>query len=219
MIDREKDGPLERGAMMKRAQGSWKRTLITICAFVILFSGSLLLAYSRFITGMHTANQVLYGLMLGYWSALTCIFFIDPRVEVWLNKLYADQMSKREMLNGLAVNLIASFVAIFSVTIALLVMVKQGKFTLPPDIVANIESCRGGKPFTREDLIEKNSLLGGIMFLGTGCVCGAIYRKYHAMEFEPRDYATIKMFAVRTLAALIMIIPAGLLCVTVLFTA
>lgn len=57
-----------------------------------------------------------------------------------------------------------------------------------------------------------NSLIGGIIFMSCGAFCGAIYRHYKEVEFEERDYVSVKMFAIRTLATVIMVIPLGLIC-------
>lgn len=86
--------------------------------------------------------------MLGYWTAFTCIFFIDPKVESFLTRLENKQASKKEMLKGAAVAISVSFIGILGVTIALVEMVRNEKYQLPADIIANYVQCKGGTTYT-----------------------------------------------------------------------
>ena len=72
--------------------------------------------------------------------------------------------------------------------------------------------CKGGRDYSNTEQVNKNSLLGGILFMSSGVVCGAIFRKYRGVVYEPREYGSIKMFAVRTLAAVIVCIPLAAIC-------
>lgn len=49
--------------------------------FLILVIGAILVGYSRFILGVHSVDQVLYGSILGVWTLLMCLWLINPLVR------------------------------------------------------------------------------------------------------------------------------------------
>ena len=49
-------------------------------AFTILTLGWVIMGYSRFVLGVHGANQIIYGAMLGLLTCPFCIQIIGPWV-------------------------------------------------------------------------------------------------------------------------------------------
>ena len=58
-----------------------------ITAFIVLTAGFLSVGYSRFILGVHSANQILYGFIIGLWSVLFCTTTLDPIIESMVENL------------------------------------------------------------------------------------------------------------------------------------
>ena len=38
------------------------------------------MGYSRFLLGVHSANQIMYGFMLGLWTLFVCINYVRPLI-------------------------------------------------------------------------------------------------------------------------------------------
>lgn len=53
------------------------RLLVVAAASLVGLS----IAYSRLILGMHSIDQVIFGLLLGYWCALVCHYIIKPLLD------------------------------------------------------------------------------------------------------------------------------------------
>jgi membrane-associated phospholipid phosphatase len=54
------------------------RKLIKCLSFVFLTFAYLLMGFSRFALGAHSANQIIYGFIVGLWSCLACVHLINP---------------------------------------------------------------------------------------------------------------------------------------------
>ena len=74
-------------------------TIVKVIAFVFLTVGYLLIGLSRFILGVHSANQILYGFLLGLWTVLMCIFLLDPLVYNQQKQLRSSKVTKVEILS------------------------------------------------------------------------------------------------------------------------
>ena len=72
-------------------------TIVKVIAFIVLTAGYLLIGFSRFILGVHSANQILYGFLLGLWTVLMCIFLLDPLVYSHQKQLRSSKVTKAEI--------------------------------------------------------------------------------------------------------------------------
>lgn len=84
-----------------------------------MFSGAMLIGYSRFILGVHSANQILYGFLLGLWSIAMSIAFIQPRLEDLIARIKARQIpfghQMRSFYIGASVTLAGLLITVLAV--------------------------------------------------------------------------------------------------------
>lgn len=70
---------------------------IQIVSFVILTLGYLAIGYSRFVLGVHSANQILYGFLLGGWSIVMCACWLDPLVSDLIDQIRNKKLTKDQV--------------------------------------------------------------------------------------------------------------------------
>ena len=54
-------------------------------AFVVLSSTYVLMAFATINLGILTANQVIYGIILGLWTSIFCLKSIEPAIEAYIS--------------------------------------------------------------------------------------------------------------------------------------
>ena len=57
-----------------------KNKIFAVLSFIVLTLGWFTMAYSRFILGLHSFNQLLYGVLLGVWSLYMNLSWFNPLV-------------------------------------------------------------------------------------------------------------------------------------------
>ena len=91
--------------------GGWYwRALI----FVIMLTFTATIAYSRMYLGVHSLNQVFYGLSLGLWFAVTAHFLVKERLMSLVQNLIDEKETEFGRLFWLSLLL---FVGSFSIQI------------------------------------------------------------------------------------------------------
>ena len=68
------------------------RKLIQFGSFIVLTACTFIMGYSRVLLGAHTLNQVLYGFVLGLWSAIWVIFIVRRTLY-----LHLEDIAKRRL--------------------------------------------------------------------------------------------------------------------------
>ena len=63
-------------------------------SFIFLLIAALLMAYSRFILGVHSLNQLVYGFLLGVWGLVVCLWYIDPLIREFMDEFRAQKSDK-----------------------------------------------------------------------------------------------------------------------------
>lgn len=58
-----------------------KGKILTFLTFIIFTLGWFSMGYSRYILGVHSSAQLLYGFLLGAWSAFLAIKYINPKLR------------------------------------------------------------------------------------------------------------------------------------------
>ena len=51
-----------------------------VCLFIVAFTFGCTIGYSRLFLGVHSLNQILFGLLLGIWLAFTVHFIFKDKV-------------------------------------------------------------------------------------------------------------------------------------------
>ena len=74
---------------MKLGAWYWRALVFVI---MLVFTGTI--AYSRMFLGVHSLNQVFYGLSLGLWFALTCEFLIKEKMMKLIQNLIDVQETR-----------------------------------------------------------------------------------------------------------------------------
>ena len=64
-------------------------SIIKVTSFIFLLAAGLEMGHSRFVLGLHSANQILYGDLLGLWCLIFCIFFMEPKLRQIMDDLKA----------------------------------------------------------------------------------------------------------------------------------
>ena len=147
-------------------------------AFVVLTLGYLAIGYSRFILGVHSANQILYGFIIGLWSVLFCIFTLDPIIEGMVENLKKKTMAKSKVFVYVGVSVVSSLVALASMIAAFEYVEGKDGFSLTPTYRKNIERC-SGKPPSKKDVQNGNIKSGGVVLLGCAAILGTIFRYFY----------------------------------------
>ena len=71
---------------MRWARAGHRETWQKLAMFVVFTSGYLLIGYSRFLLGVHSANQIVYGWLLGAWTCVLCVGVLNPKLRHFLDR-------------------------------------------------------------------------------------------------------------------------------------
>jgi hypothetical protein len=121
-----------------------KSVCIQTLSFLIFTLGYLAIGFSRFILGVHSANQVIYGFLLGGLSIVMCVNWVDPAVTQIMDKVRQKHLSRSEINSSLTVGSIYTATGILITTaVYLWVDLAQDGFNIPQEYRDNIEKCQG----------------------------------------------------------------------------
>eukprot|EP00347_Sterkiella_histriomuscorum_P008440 403345086 len=92
---------------MSQRLRDWKYILGVIC----IVSYPLIMAYDRLFMGVHTIDQIIFGLQLGYWLAFYFHFCYKKAIQVHVHRLLASDpwLSNRFMIGKYALNVTVFF--------------------------------------------------------------------------------------------------------------
>lgn len=82
--------------------------------YVLIIALECLVMFSRVILGMHSLNQVLFGLMIGLYSMVVYYLFIEKFILKWTLKIFRMQKSSIQLI------LLAS-ISVLSLSISILI--------------------------------------------------------------------------------------------------
>lgn len=103
------------------------------------------IAYSRFILGMHSLNQIVYGSLLGIWLAISFYFIIQERFITHATELVQDRVFHNRVLGKKFVSLalLAFVILSLMMTVEVTIYLLASTFFIPSDtwIVAITADC------------------------------------------------------------------------------
>ena len=146
-----------------------------LVAFIIFTVGFLAIGFSRFILGVHSANQILYGFLLGLWTILMCVVLVDPLIEEQLAGLKSksvpmEQVQKQIMwYGGLSLFALGSQIAVYWYVDS------KNAFDLDPAYKALISKC-SGKAVTTRAVQDENIGSAGAVMLAFGAFLGVVLK-------------------------------------------
>lgn len=114
-----------------------------IISFIILAAGVLAVGFSRFILGVHSANQIFYGYLLGAWSLFFSLWIVDPLIGQMVEKLKSSKVTKEEH-SRMMKQLSAWTLLILVIMVAVFLIVEFGidGFNVKALYINNIEKCK-----------------------------------------------------------------------------
>lgn len=153
--------------------------------FLICLLGAISIAYSRFVLSAHSANQIIYGLQLGAWTAFVCIFLVDPALLTII----------QEMKSGISVERRARLIAFSSVLTALALAADfavyiymdkvQNAFVIEEAFQKRIQACRGdGQAIDAQEVKWGNFWQSGIIITGYAAFLGRVIRQNQGLPSQ-----------------------------------
>lgn len=68
--------------------------------------------FSRVILGMHSFNQVLFGLMIGLYSMVLYYFFIEKLILKWLLKIFKMQKEPTQLILLVSISILSLSISV-----------------------------------------------------------------------------------------------------------
>ena len=143
-------------------------------AFIILTLGYIFMAFSRNILGVHSLNQVIYGMLLGLWTVFTFLNLIKPLTINYIKKIKV--MNSKEQATLLSI--VGIICTVFLLTIIVVYQLLVSNYEFQANYALNLLKCTGDISFDaiQKKFHESNILIAGIAFVPFGVFLGLIYR-------------------------------------------
>lgn len=71
--------------------------MIYCISFVVLAASNLAMGFSRLVLGVHSANQVLYGVLLGLWTVTWCVYFMRSALFKHVEKIANHELTMSDI--------------------------------------------------------------------------------------------------------------------------
>ena len=101
--------------------------IFMVFSFIILTLGWLSMSYSRFILGLHSSGQLIYGGLLGAWSLFLCLKYINPRIKAAITATRQNGFGPESKKYMICIGAIC-FAELVSIIVAHAVIDSQGKY-------------------------------------------------------------------------------------------
>ena len=155
------------------------RKIITFC-LVILFSFSI--GYSRLILGVHSLDQIIYGLSLGVWIAFTMQYCVRPDLDPHIKQLVSNKIKQFKEL------FLANFIIVTLIIGGQMFdyAIMSGRVMIDDIWITNMESKCGPVNFNKS---FANNILAGC---GTAAIaCGG----YFGLLIQAKFYKGITQYS------------------------
>lgn len=150
-------------------------------AFFVLLGGALAVGYSRFVLGMHTLNQIIYGLLIGGWTTVLSIWVIQPIVleTIFQHRLNGfTSESKRALINSSI--LTGALILAYCLTVSYADQIDSA-FNYKKEYQERINACllaiNDKKKYDSNIALHFCYFNAGVLVFALGALCGALYRE------------------------------------------
>lgn len=121
--------------------------------------------FSRFIVGVHSANQLLYGFLIGMVTVLLCVQVIRPKIYEWLSS---------KPLTSWRISAIFAGLFLLSIMVILYVEYVDDGFSITEKEQSVLQKCLNLPPGQKisKTKIESQIFMGGFTMMGSGIYTG-----------------------------------------------
>lgn len=131
---------------------------------------------SRMYLGMHASNQVLFGSLMGLWTAFTALVLLWPPFEIFILNLKSKQDQSSDTVKHKLIMLIVTVVTVISILWLIIVdLTIMQPYIMNDTYKANIAKCNGASVFVYKPS-KGDILLSCLAMVPVGAFVGLFFR-------------------------------------------